>query len=230
MQVPFLLPLNMPRAVVFDAYATLFDVQGLSKVCEAIYPGRGATFAELWRRKQLEYTWLLSLMGQYQDFWTVTRMALHHSCKALVLPLSADHQAQLLESYLALEPYPEVPPVLRRLSGRFPLAILSNGTEEMLSKLLHHNRLEGYFSQILSVESVKTYKPHPKAYDLAVRAFFASPAEIVFVSSNGWDVAGAKASGFRVAWCNRTGAAPETHAPEPDWMVGSLEELESLLP
>lgn len=220
----------MPRAVVFDAYATLFDVQGLSQVCEVIYPGRGAALAELWRRKQLEYTWLLSLMGQYQDFWMVTRMALHHSCGALVLPLSADHQAQLLESYLTLEPYPEVPPVLRRLSGRFPLAILSNGTEAMLGELLHHNRLEGYFSQILSVESVKIYKPNPKVYDLAVRAFFAIPEEIVFVSSNGWDVAGAKAFGFRVAWCNRTGAAPETHAPDPDWTVGNLEELESLLP
>jgi 2-haloacid dehalogenase len=220
----------MPRAVVFDAYATLFDVQGLSQVCEAIYPGRGAELAALWRRKQLEYTWLLSLMGQYQDFWMVTRKALHHACSALVLPLSAEQQAQLLESYLTLEPYPEVPAVLRRLSKRFPLAILSNGTEEMLNELLHHYRLEVYFSQILSVDMVKTYKPHPRAYDLAVRAFFATPEEIVFVSSNGWDVAGAKSFGFKVAWCNRAGAAPETHAPEPDWTVGSLDELEALLP
>jgi 2-haloacid dehalogenase len=218
----------MPRAVVFDAYGTLFDLQQLSRECEVVLPGQGAALAELWRRKQLEYTWLLSLMGQYQDFWTITRLGLNFACSALRLPLDTAQQEQLMQGYLTLPTYPEVRAVLPRLSGRYPLAILSNGSEEMLGKVVQHNRLLNYFTHLLSAEAAKTYKPSPKVYDLAVRAFFAVPQEIVFVSSNGWDVAGARAFGLRVAWCNRSGLAPETHAPQPDWTLESLGELESL--
>ncbi|WP_299426889.1 haloacid dehalogenase type II [uncultured Meiothermus sp.] len=218
----------MPKAVVFDAYGTLFDVQGLSQVCEDLFPSRGATLSELWRRKQLEYTWLLALMGQYQDFWTITRLALHHASGTLKLPLDAGQQERLMQGFLTLPAYPEVPVVLPRLSSRYPLAILSNGSEEMLGKVVQHNRLQNYFTHLLSAESTRTYKPSPKVYDLAIRAFFAVPEKIVFVSSNGWDVAGARAFGFKVAWCNRWSLAPETHTSEPDWTLESLEELESL--
>lgn len=133
-----------------------------------------------------------------------------------------------MQGYLTLPSYPEVRVVVQRLSSRYPLAILSNGGEEMLGEVVQHNLLQNYFTHLLSAETSKTYKPSPKVYDLAIRAFFAVPEEIVFVSSNGWDVAGAKAFGFKVAWCNRMGLAPETHAPEPDWRLKSLEELESL--
>ncbi len=219
----------MIRAVVFDAYGTLFDLQSLSGVCEALYPGYGVRLSDGWRRKQLEYTWLLSLMGRYQDFWEVTRMALNQACGAQGLFLSESNQQKLMQAFLELPDFPDVAPALGQLSSHYPLAILSNGTEEMLQALLELSRLEPYFSEILSANTVGIYKPSPKVYDLALQAFFATPEEIVFVSSNAWDVAGAKSYGFKVAWCNRTDQPYETHAPAPDWIIHDLDELSRLL-
>lgn len=219
----------MIRAVVFDAYGTLFDVGSLAAICEQLYPGYGVALSDAWRRKQLEYTWLLSLMGRYQDFWEVTRMALNYACGAKGLFLSEDHQRRLMQAYLELPDFPEVAVALRQLSGHYPLAILSNGTEAMLESLLEVSRLESYFTEVLSVNPSRVYKPNPKVYDLAVQAFFAVPEEIVFVSSNGWDAAGAKTYGFKVVWCNRTDQPYETHASDPDWILPNLEDLPRLL-
>ncbi|MCL6529625.1 MAG: haloacid dehalogenase type II [Meiothermus ruber] len=220
----------MLKAVVFDAYGTLFDLGRLDLLADELYPGKGSAVSEAWRRKQLEYSWWLSLMGRYQDFWSVTRLSLSYTLQALNLAAEESQLEQLMDAYLRLPTFPEVRASLLRLAERYPLALLSNGTEAMLEGVVAHNNLGPYLSHILSVDLVGVYKPSPKAYDLAIQAFFAIPSEIVFVSANGWDVGGAKGFGFGTAWCNRTGAPAETHAPSPDWTVENLEGLEALLP
>lgn len=219
----------MVRAVVFDAYGTLLDVESLAEVCESHFPSQGTAISELWRRKQLEYTWLLSLMGRYQDFWEVTRMGLNFACAARGVFLSEESQAQMMQAYLELPPFPEAVASLKQLADHFPLAVLSNGEEKMLDEALKASGLQVYISETLSANSTGVYKPSPKVYDLAVQAFFARPEEIVFVSSNAWDVAGAKSHGFRVAWCNRKAQPYDAHAQAPDWTLKSLEELPRLL-
>jgi len=218
------------KAVVFDAYGTLLDVGSLSELGNELFPGKGVALCELWRRKQLEYSWLLSLMGKYQDFWSLTRLGLQYAGAALGLSISDTQEERLMQAYLTLPPYPEVRTSLLRLSQRYPLALLSNGTPDMLESVVRVNNLETYLSHVLSADEVGVYKPHPKVYDLVIQAFFAIPGEIMFVSSNGWEVSGAKSFGFSVAWCNRAGATFETHAPPPDLVVENLEGLEALLP
>lgn len=217
------------KALVFDAYGTLFSLQSLSELCEQLYPGKGAALSASWRTKQLEYTWLLSLMRQYQDFWAVTRMALRYSCAGLGLSSSEASEERLMQAYLTLPTFPEVRPALERLARQYTLAVLSNGSPDMLDTVVRVGNLDPYFSHILSADEVGVYKPDPRVYALATRELGLEPAEIVFVSANGWDSAGAKLFGFRVAWCNRTGLPIETHAQEPDWVTGSLEGLEDIL-
>lgn len=218
------------KAVVFDAYGTLFDVNSLNSLGDELYPGKGRALCELWRRKQLEYTWLLSLMGKYQDFWSVTRLGLQYALEALMLAPDEPHTERLMGAYLTLPTFPEVRTSLLRLSQRYPLALLSNGTEGMLEGVVEANNLAPYLSHLLSADAAGVYKPSSRVYNLAISAFFAVPAEIVLVSANGWDIAGAKNFGFNTAWCNRSGAVPETHAPPPDLVVENLEGLEALLP
>jgi 2-haloacid dehalogenase len=218
------------KALVFDAYGTLFDLGGLTVLGDELYPGQGAALCELWRRKQLEYSWLLSLMGRYQDFWLVTRLALLYALDAMGLTADQARLERLMGAYFTLPTFPEVRTSLLRLAERYPLALLSNGTEEMLERVVTHNNLGPYLSHVLSVEAAGVYKPNPRVYDLAIQAFFAVPAEIVFVSANSWDVGGAKNFGFSTAWCNRAGLPIETHAPPPDLVVENLEGLEALLP
>ncbi|MER3481783.1 MAG: haloacid dehalogenase type II, partial [Meiothermus sp.] len=174
------------KAVVFDAYGTLFDLISLNSLADELYPGKSQALCELWRRKQLEYTWLLSLMGKYRDFWSVTRLGLQYALETLGLPMDDPKPERLLQSYLTLPTFPEVRTSLLRLSQRYPLAVLSNGTEEMLEGVIGANHLEPYLSHVLSADAAGVYKPSSRVYDLAVGAFFAVPAEIVFVSANGW--------------------------------------------
>jgi 2-haloacid dehalogenase len=212
------------KAYVFDAYGTLFDVHSVQHRCEELFPGHGSQLTVLWRSKQLEYTWLRSLMGRYEDFWTITKDAQIVSCQTLGLTANQDQIDRLLLSYLTLRPFPEWTEALDALGGT-PLAILSNGSPKMLKMVVENAGWERKFRHILSVDAVKVYKPHPSVYQLAVAALGVKPDEIVFVSSNGWDVAGAKAFGFRTVWLNRSGSPVEALGVQPDRIISSPLEM-----
>ena len=211
------------RGYVFDAYGTLFDVHSVIEAGRAI-TGDPAALSALWRQKQLEYTWLRSLMGRYEDFWAVTEAALRFSVRRLGLKADEAQLARLMDAYLTLACFPEVEAALARLAGR-PRAILSNGSPRMLSAAVASSGLGRHLQHVLSVDSVKIFKPAPAVYALGPRALGIPAADLLFVSSNAWDVAGAKAFGYQVAWCNRTGAPREELGVEPDLEVTRLDEL-----
>jgi 2-haloacid dehalogenase len=216
------------RAVVFDAYGTLFDVHSVSQRCDALFPAKGPALSQLWRAKQLEYTWLRSLMGRYEDFESITRAALRYACRALALNWSESAEGTLMEAYRRLSPYPEVPTALAALSDR-SLAILSNGSPAMLDAVVRNAGLTARFEAVLSVDPLRIFKPHPSVYQLAPDALGTSAAEIAFISSNFWDVTGATAFGFRTFWINRTGAQPDELGYRPAAVLGSLAELAAAL-
>jgi len=211
------------RGYVFDAYGTLFDVHSVIEAGRAI-TGDPAALSTLWRQKQLEYTWLRSLMGRYEDFWAVTEAALRFSLRRLGLRAGEAEIARLMEAYLSLACFPEVPAALERLAGR-PLAILSNGSPRMLQAAVASSGLGARLQHVLSVDAVKTYKPAPSVYALGPRALGVPADALLFVSSNAWDVAGAKAVGYQVAWCNRTGAPAEELGVRADVEVSRLTDL-----
>ncbi|MEP6995998.1 MAG: haloacid dehalogenase type II [Betaproteobacteria bacterium] len=219
-------------ALVFDAYGTLFDVQSVAATAEALFPGRGATLARLWRSKQLEYSWLQSLMQSpmqpREDFAAVTGHALGYAAEALALPLSSHARHRLLDAYLDLSPFPDVEPTLAALAPR-PRLILSNGTRAMLEPLAAATGLARHLAAILSVDDAGVYKPSPRVYQLAVDELKCLPIRIGFVSSNAWDAIGAKAFGFTVFWINRAGAPLDRHGPRPDCTISTLADLPALL-
>jgi 2-haloacid dehalogenase len=217
-----------PAALVFDAYGTLFDVHSVVALCEALWPGRGAQLSQLWRTKQLEYTWLRSLMGRYEDFARVTEAGLRYACAALQLPCDDAKCARLLQAYLSLATFPEVTDTLRKLRG-IKLAILSNGAPAMLRDVVSNSGLGGLIPDVLSVDELQIYKPAPQVYQLAVDRLGAPAQAIGFVSSNGWDAAGAKSFGFRTFWVNRAGAPRDGLGFAPDHELGSLAELPTLV-
>jgi 2-haloacid dehalogenase len=193
------------KAIVFDAYGTLFDVQAVAAATEAAFPGRGETITQIWRLKQLEYSWLRSLMGHYADFWTVTCDSLDYTLRTLGLTASPELLAEIARAYDALSPYPDTRPALDLLAGR-RLAIFSNGSPGMLSRLVGASGLDGVFETVISVDEIGAYKPDPRGYALVERRLGLPASEILFVSSNGFDVAGARANGFRVARIARLSA------------------------
>ena len=218
------------RALVFDAYGTLFDVHSIARLCDELWPGNGAQLSQLWRAKQLEYTWLRSLMRRYEDFSQVTGDALGHACAALGLPLDDARRAQLLASYRKLATFPEVKGALAALkASKIRLAILSNGSPAMLRPLVANAGLAGLIGAVLSVDARKIYKPAPAVYRLAVERLRAPKSSIGFVSSNGWDACGAKSFGFRTFWINRTGAPVDVLGAAPDHVIRGLDELPALL-
>jgi len=212
-----------PKAFVFDAYGTLFDVHSVVEAGRAL-TGDPQALSTLWRQKQLEYTWLRALMGRYEDFWAVTEAALRWALGRLAIRADEASIARLMEAYLSLATYPEVPDALAAMAGT-PLGILSNGSPKMLAAAVRSSGLEGRLSHVLSVDAVRTYKPSPAVYELGTRAFGLPASDILFVSSNGWDVAGAKAFGYRVCWCNRLGAPTENLGVTPDLEVPRLDEI-----
>jgi 2-haloacid dehalogenase len=214
----------MVRAIVFDAYGTLFDVHSVARRGEELFPGKGAALSQLWRTKQLEYTWLRSLMGRYEDFEAVTASALRFSCAALGLGWTPRASAALMEQYLHLAPYADVPPALSALAEH-ELCILSNGSPSMLEPLVRNSGLAKHFAAVLSVDALHIFKPHPSVYQLAVDALAMDKHEIAFVSSNFWDAAGATAFGFRVFWINRAGVAPDELGLQPEAILSSLAAL-----
>jgi 2-haloacid dehalogenase len=183
-----------------------------------------ATLSATWRQKQLEYTWLRSLMGRYEDFWSVTAAALRYAVRRLGLTATDAQLASLMDAYLSLAAFPEVTSALERLRGR-PRAILSNGSPRMLEAAVRASGLGPALEHVISVDAVRTYKPSPEVYALGPTTLGIPAAELLFVSSNAWDVAGAKAFGYRVAWCNRTGAPAEELGVGPDDTVSRLDEL-----
>ncbi|PYN74590.1 MAG: haloacid dehalogenase type II [Candidatus Rokuibacteriota bacterium] len=211
------------RGYVFDAYGTLFDVHSVVEAGREV-TSDPATLSATWRQKQLEYTWLRALMGAYVDFWVVTESALRYTIRRLGLSATEDQVRRLMEAYLALACFPEVAAALERLAGR-PRAVLSNGAPKMLEAAVTGSGLTGHLEHVISVDRVKTYKPSPRVYALGPETLGIPAGELLFVSSNGWDVAGAKAFGYRVAWCNRTGAPEEELGARADVVVGTLDQL-----
>jgi 2-haloacid dehalogenase len=214
----------MIRAVVFDAYGTLFDVHSVIQRCDQLFPGKGTALSQLWRSKQLEYTWLRSLMARYEDFGSVTRAALRFACQALGLPCTDATEATLLQEYLQLKPYPEVIGAVAALANR-PLAILSNGSSAMLGPVVANAGLNGHFNAVISVDRVRIYKPHPSVYQLAVEELGVSRERIAFISSNFWDISGATAFGFRTFWINRAGAPQDELGFQPFAVLTGLDQL-----
>jgi len=211
------------RGYVFDAYGTLFDVHSVVRRCDACWPGKGTALSAAWRSKQLEYTWLRSLMGRYEDFWAVTEAALRHAVRRLGLTASEAQLRTLMDSYLHLACFPDVRDALARLPR--PRAILSNGAPRMLEAVVRSSGLAGQLDHVISVDRVRIYKPAPAVYALGPETLGIAVGELLFVSSNAWDVAGAKAFGYQVAWCNRLGAPEEELGVRADYVVRTLREL-----
>jgi 2-haloacid dehalogenase len=219
-------------AVCFDAYGTLFDVHSVETTAERLFHGRGNALSQLWRAKQLEYTWLQSLMQsklqRHEDFAAVTAHALDYAAEALGLPLTAAARHRLLDAYLDLAAFPDVDSALAGLAP-LPRLILSNGTREMLEPLAAATGIARHLDAILSVEAVGIYKPSPRVYQLAVDHLRLLPIRIGFVSSNAWDAVGAKACGLTSIWVKRGQAPLDRHGPKPDAIIASLAELPALL-
>jgi len=219
-------------AFVFDAYGTLFDVYAVGALAERLAPLHGADLARLWRTKQLEYTWLQSLMAgtahRRDDFDRITAHALDFAVAALGLPLGAGEKQLLRAAYLTLSAFPDARVALAALAPR-PRWILSNGTLAGLAPLVRHNGMETLIDGVLSVDAVDIYKPAPQVYALAVDRLDLRPERIGFVSSNCWDAIGARAFGFTTFWINRTGAPVDRHGPPPQHTLSSLAELPGLV-
>ena len=210
---------------VFDAYGTLFDVHAaIARHREAVGPDAEA-FSVLWRTKQLEYTWTGTLAGRYADFWTLTGQALDF-CLARFPSVDRTLRAKLLDAYLTLDAYPDARAALRDLKGRGEkTGILSNGSPVMLEKAVQAAGIADLLDASLSIDGLRMYKPRPEVYALVTQAFACQPADVVFVSSNRWDIMGAGAFGFRTAWVNRAGMPDEYGAPAPTVVLSGLTAL-----
>jgi 2-haloacid dehalogenase len=223
----------MPReisALVFDAYGTLFDVHSVTRVAENLFPGKGAALSAAWRTKQLEYTWLRSLMGTYEDFSRVTASSLEWAFESLGLAPGDAERRALIDEYRRLAMFPEVGAVLEALAARCPLAILSNGHPDMLEAVVDHNGLRARFrGGVLSVHPARIFKPAPSVYAIVEDKLGLPRTMMGFVSSNGWDAAGAKAFGFRAFWVNRAGAPVERLGVRPDEIVKDLAGILDVL-
>ncbi len=215
---------------MFDAYGTLFDVHSVVALCDQLWPGKGAALSQLWRAKQLEYTWQRSLMRRYEDFARITEGSLRYACAALGLPVDEERRRSLTRAYLKLTIFPEVRDALAALrDSRLKLAILSNGSPAMLRPLVANAGLRGLIGIVISVDQRKIYKPAPAVYRLAAQRLRVPKPTIGFVSSNCWDACGAKSFGFRTFWINRTGAPVDELGATPDHVIGSLTELPALI-
>lgn len=217
------------RACVFDAYGTLFDYASAAARCRDTLGDRLEPLNALWREKQLQYTWLRALQGKHVDFRQVTGDALDFAMETLGLE-GGETRARLMNLYLTLDVFPEVPAVLGQLkSAGFKTAILSNGSPQMLQAACENANIHHLLDAVLSVEEVSVYKPHPKVYQLALDRLGLTASAISFQSSNAWDAFAASAFGMRVVWCNRYGQRPERLPGKPDFEVKSLSELPALI-
>jgi 2-haloacid dehalogenase len=238
------------KALVFDAYGTLYDVHSVYAKTEELCPGKGDLITQIWRLKQLEYTWLQTSLQEYRDFTFLTHASLEFALRVVGIEPSENITKPLFDKYLDLDPYPEAKDSLSKLKdlSGYKLAILSNGSSAMLSALVRNSGLDAYLDAAISVDGARKFKPHPDCYALVEKALGFKNDEVMFVSSNGFDVTGAKRFGFNVAWIRRGGAASvpvdpvlpaqvyrllrtnsETLGYGPDHTISALAELLGLL-
>ena len=219
-----MIPSSSLKAFVFDAYGTVFDVHSVAELAEQFFPGQGKALSQLWRAKQIEYMYLRTLMARYIPHNENTESALVYSCKALGLKCDEARRAKLMDAYLRLTPYPEATAALDAVAGH-KRAILSVGTKPMLSAMVGHAGLSHRFDKLISVDPAKVYKPHPATYQLVLDELGVAKSEVGFVTSNYFDVAGAKAFGFHVFWINRSNAIPDELGLLPDHVLTDLSGL-----
>ena len=212
------------KAIVFDAYGTLFDVNSAAEKCKHKIGDKWEAFANFWRTTQLEYTWLRSLMNRHKDFWQITEDSLDKSMK--VFNIDKSMKNELLNLYKVLSPYPEVKEVLENLKKKkFKLAILSNGTPDLLNELVNKNNLDTIFDDLFSIEEVKIFKPDSKVYDLPAKRYNVQPSEIVFLSANTWDVSGGGNYGYNSVWVNRNNSHFDNLDYKPKIEIKNLKGL-----
>ena len=212
------------KAIVFDAYGTLFDVNSAAEKCKGKIGDRWEGFANFWRTTQLEYTWLRSLMKRHKDFWQVTEDSLDKSMKAF--KIDASMKSELLNLYKVLSPYPEVREILKKLKEKeYKLAILSNGTPALLNELVKSNNLENIFDNLFSIEEVGIYKPDSKVYDMPIKKYQIKAEEIAFLSANTWDVSGGGNYGYNAVWVNRNKNIFDNLDYKPKNEVSNLTQL-----
>ena len=216
------------KAIIFDAYGTLFDVNSAAEKCKDKIGDKWEPFANFWRTTQLEYTWLRSLMKRHKDFWQITEESLDKSMMAF--NIDPKMKNELLNLYKVLSPFQEVPETLKSLKEKnFKLAILSNGTPSLLNDLVKSNNLNNLFDDLFSIEEVKIYKPHPKVYDLPIEKYKIKKNEVAFLSANTWDVSGAGNYGYQSIWVNRNNNIFDNLDYKPDNQIKNLSELINLI-
>jgi 2-haloacid dehalogenase len=213
------------RAIAFDAFPIL-DLRPVFSLVDELYPERGVDLGNLWRTRQFEYTWLRTIAGRYSDFWQVTNDALIFAAKALKVALTPEKHARLMEAYLKLQCWPEVPSALRSLKkAGMRLAFLSNMTSQMLEAGIHNSQLDGVFDYVLSTDRVKAYKPDPRAYQMGLDAFGLKSNQILFAAFAAWDAAGAKSFGYPTFWVNRQNQPGEELGVTLDANGRNLDDL-----
>jgi len=216
--------MNKPKAIIFDAYGTLFDVNSAAEKSKNKIGDKWEAFANYWRTTQLEYTWLRSLMHRHKDFWQITEDSLDKSMK--VFNINKDMKTELLNLYKKLSPFSEVKKTLENLKKKeIKLSILSNGTPELLNELVVSNKLDAIFDDIFSIEEVRIYKPDSKVYDLPVNKYKIKPNEIIFLSANTWDVSGGGNYGYNSVWVNRNNTVFDNLDYKPFKEIKSLQQL-----
>jgi 2-haloacid dehalogenase len=219
-----------PTAIVFDLYGTLLHIHALRERVRAAGINDADAFVEAWRNKQIEFSWCCTLMGEYRDFDSLTKKALAYVLASFRHELKPAAAEALAAGWLELQPHDDVQPYLEELRKRkIPLAVLTNGVKASAERALRAAGIRDAFDALLSVESVRVYKPHANVYKLATTHFKCDPERLMFVSSNGWDASGASAFGFRVVYCNRAGKPAETLGYPPFATIGALAEISSLL-
>ncbi len=213
------------KAIVFDGFV-IFDPRSVAKRAEEVIPGKGIEFANEWRTRQFEYTWLRTSAGQYVDFWHVTEDALNYTARKLNLRLTTPARSHLMDAYRELPAWPDVPAALEQFKRRgIRLAFLSNLTAAMLDANLAHAKLTGYFEDHLTTDRVRAYKPSPTAYQMGVDAFGLKREEIVFAAFGAWDAAGAKWFGYPTVWVNRANVPAEELGVAPDRITSDIGGL-----
>jgi len=216
------------KAIIFDAYGTLFDVNSAAEKCKSKIGDKWESFANYWRKTQLEYTWLRSLMGRHKDFWQITEDSLDKSMRAFNIDKAMKNE--LLDLYRILSPYPEVKETLEKLKEKkYKLAILSNGTPSLLNELVKSNGLQNLFDDIFSIEEVKIYKPSSKVYDMPIRKYNIKNEEVAFLSANTWDVSGGGNYGFTSVWVNRNKNIFDNLDYKPKNEITGLNQLIDIL-
>ena len=212
------------KACVFDAYGTVFDVNSAAAKCKKKLGSKWEDFANAWRTTQLEYTWLRSLMKKHKNFWEITEDSLDHTMETF--KIKKEMRSELLDLYKKLSPYPEVKKCLEGLKAKkIKIAILSNGTPELLKMLVESNNIQNYVDDIFSIESVGIYKPDSRVYEMPIKKYDCKPENICFMSSNTWDVTGGGVFGYNAVWVNRLNKVFDKLGYKPKYVINNLEEL-----